>query len=330
MARVSLVTVIVLVLVGIILILIVDLHSKSTTARQFRERFGSIDDPDHVSRNGSIVVYNRVPKTGSTAFTHLLYDLAKVNEIYVIHVNTTVPKQNAAIMSIQDQNCLRQNITHWDIRPAFYHGHFAYTQIQDVLWVNIVRNPFDRLVSNYYFLRYGDNFRKGLLRSKNGDNTTFNDCVTNETSKDCSISKMWLQIPYFCGQFASCWEPGSQWALDRAKQNVLEHYFLVGTTENLSQFVEMLQLLIPDVFKGSVARFGEQQRIRQTIHKDQVTDETKAKLSNTRIWRMEFDFYNFIVKNFNLVYTRAITNEKLTPKNFFYEKVYGPNGKILK
>ncbi|CAG5108731.1 Oidioi.mRNA.OKI2018_I69.chr1.g3927.t1.cds [Oikopleura dioica] len=110
-------------------------------------------------------------------------------------------------------------------------------------------NPFDRLVSNYYFLRYGDNFRKGLLRSKNGDTTTFNECAKKESSKDCSIQKMWIQIPYFCGQVAACWEPGSQWALDRAKQNVLEHYFLVGKTENLIEFVELLENEIPAVFK---------------------------------------------------------------------------------
>ena len=58
-----------------------------------------------------------------------------------------------------------------------------------------------------------------------------------------------FKIPYFCGQVAACWEPGSQWALDRAKQNVLEHYFLVGTTENLSQFVEVLENEIPAIFK---------------------------------------------------------------------------------
>jgi len=339
MARFSPVTGLIVFLVVLVFLLIIDLHSKSSTARSLKDRFSfseTSNNPSSLAKefinslDNPIVVYNRVPKTASTAFTHLLYDLTQENSIYVIHVNTTVPKQNAAIMSLQDKMLLRQNITTWGLTPAFYHGHFAFFDVPNVFWINLIRNPFDRLVSNYYFLRYGDNFRKGLLRSKNGDTTTFNECVEKESSKDCSIQKMWIQIPYFCGQVAACWEPGSQWALDRAKQNVLEHYFLVGTTENLSQFVEVLENEIPAIFEGSYEKFQKQDPIRKTIHKDEITEETKAKLSNTRIWRMEFDFYNFIVKNFNLIYTRSITDGKLTKKNFFYEKIYGPSGKIVK
>jgi len=339
MARFSPVTGLIVFLVVLVFLLIIDLHSKSSTARSLKDRFSfseTSNNPSSLAKefinslDNPIVVYNRVPKTASTAFTHLLYDLTQENSIYVIHVNTTVPKQNAAIMSLQDKMLLRQNITTWGLTPAFYHGHFAFFDVPNVFWINLIRNPFDRLVSNYYFLRYGDNFRKGLLRSKNGDTTTFNECVEKESSKDCSIQKMWIQIPYFCGQVAACWEPGSQWALDRAKQNVLEHYFLVGTTENLSQFVEVLENEIPAIFEGSYEKFQKQDPIRKTIHKDEITEETKAKLSNTRIWRMEFDFYNFIVKNFNLIYTRSITDGKLTKKNFFYEKIYGPSGNIVK
>ena len=58
-----------------------------------------------------------------------------------------------------------------------------------------------------------------------------------------------MQIPYFCGQFSACWEPGSQWALDRAKENVVQNYFVVGTTEKLPKFVQMLELHLPRIFK---------------------------------------------------------------------------------
>jgi hypothetical protein len=45
---------------------------------------------------------------------------------------------------------------------------------------------------------------------------------------------------------------------------------------------------------------------------------------------MEYDFYHFVEKNFEMMFTRAIENDKLKDKGYFYEKIYGPNGKIVK
>ena len=84
-----------------------------------------------------------------------------------------------------------------------------------------------------------------------GDLTTFDECVKSSLSKDCSISKMWMQIPYFCGQLAPCWDTGSQWALERAKSNLVNEYFLVGMNEQMGQFVEMLEVHVPHIFKVS-------------------------------------------------------------------------------
>ena len=60
---------------------------------------------------------------------------------------------------------------------------------------------------------------------------------------------MWLQIPFFCGQASPCWEEGSNWALQQAKYNLLNEYFLVGLNEQMEKFIQLLDYQLPHVFK---------------------------------------------------------------------------------
>jgi len=47
-------------------------------------RGGSEDDLEDI-----VVIYNRVPKTASTSFMGLVYDLCKQNKYHVLHINVT-------------------------------------------------------------------------------------------------------------------------------------------------------------------------------------------------------------------------------------------------
>lgn len=94
---------------------LVQAHPES---RQFFSKTVLNEDDDMV------VIYNRVPKTGSTSFVGVAYDLCKKNHFKVLHINITA---NMHVMSLSNQYKFAQNVTRWqEVKPALYHGHMAF------------------------------------------------------------------------------------------------------------------------------------------------------------------------------------------------------------
>uniref|UniRef100_A0A914YBM0 Sulfotransferase n=1 Tax=Panagrolaimus superbus TaxID=310955 RepID=A0A914YBM0_9BILA len=122
------------------------------------------------------------------------------------------------------------------------------------IYINLIREPLERLLSHYYFLRYGDNYRVGLKRSKAGHNETFDECI-EMGGKDCDMKQMWIQIPYFCGTAAFCSEPGNEMALKQAKWNLVNRYLVVGLNERMEDLIAVLEKLLPNFFKGAFGHF---------------------------------------------------------------------------
>lgn len=44
---------------------------------------------------------------------------------------------------------------------------------------------------------------------------------------------------------------GSRWALEQAKYNLINEYFLVGVTEELEDFIMLLEATLPRFFRGA-------------------------------------------------------------------------------
>ncbi|KAK3560814.1 hypothetical protein QTP86_019494 [Hemibagrus guttatus] len=295
-----------------------------------RTQEGMRESREH-SENDMVVIYNRVPKTASTSFTNLAYDLCSRNHYHVLHINTS---KNNPVMSLQDQVRFVKNVTMWkEMKPALYHGHVSFLDfskfgvMKKPIYINIVRDPIERLVSYYYFLRFGDDYRPGLKRRKQGDKKTFDECVAAGGS-DCAPEKLWLQIPFFCGHYSECWNIGSRWALEQAKYNLINEYLLVGVTEELEDFVMMLEAALPRFFRGAtdLYRTGKKSHLRKTSEKKPPTKESIARLQQSAIWKLENEFYEFALEQFQFVRAHGVREKDgelyLLPQNYFYEKIY--------
>jgi len=264
--------------------------------------------------DGLLILYNRIPKTGSTSFMSVLYKLHHQNQFALTFVNVSSSNHRFTFI---DQYKFARNITYWySFKPALFHGHFPFMNFRQLgmkppIYINMIREPLERLVSHYYFIRYGDTYLPNKVRQHQGDSTTFDECVKQESSQ-CSPKKLWLQIPYFCGSDVECWEPGNKQALRRAKANVMNNYFLVGTTDNMEKFIELLEYTLPSIFKDSTKLYSANGgvHIRKTKVKKPLLPETIQYFKNDRVWKMENEFFLFVAKRFNVIYDFTLQSKK--------------------
>ncbi|EDW27293.1 GL21106 [Drosophila persimilis] len=239
-----------------------------------------------------VVLYNRVPKTGSTSFVNIAYDLCKLNKYHVLHINVTA---NMHVLSLPNQIAFVRNVSKWhEMKPALYHGHMAFL---DFSKFQIAHKPI-------YI------------------NLTFDECVVQK-QPDCDPKNMWLQIPFFCGHAAECWEPGSDWALDQAKRNLVNEYFLVGVTEQMYEFVDLLERSLPRIFHGFREHYqtSNKSHLRVTSSKLPPSESTIKSIQKTKIWQMENDLYEFALAQFEFNKKKLMQPDNKHLQKFMYEKI---------
>lgn len=74
-------------------------HQVAEVEQRHNEDTGRESSPP-ADKDDVVIIYNRVPKTASTSFTNIAYDLCGENRFHVLHINTT---KNNPVMSLQDQ-----------------------------------------------------------------------------------------------------------------------------------------------------------------------------------------------------------------------------------
>lgn len=98
----------------------IDIRDGAQGALEITRDNGILDDV--------VVIYNRVPKTASTSFVGLVYDLCKQNKYHVLHINVTnnmhtltLSNQVLCLLYTQKNSCLLTTSSFYIMTKEIYH-----------------------------------------------------------------------------------------------------------------------------------------------------------------------------------------------------------------
>ncbi|CAH1267882.1 UST [Branchiostoma lanceolatum] len=257
------------------------------------------------------VFYNRLPKCGSTSVKMLIRELKKRNGFKFFE------DKDYEIQVLRGRN-LRQFAQMVDRlpTPSIYDKHIFYVDfhqfgLQQPMYINLVRDPLEQRISDYYYMRFGrlgDN-QTAQQRQRRTDEEraqTFDECVFNNLWEcNASGAKGFLMTQFFCGQHSICMEP-SQMAVERAKENIRRHYAVVGVLEEFSSFLKVLEVVMPQFFRGAqdTWREIESQQMEHQKTAKKIPPSGKARDIMRQRLHLDYQVYDFIKERFHMQKTQ--------------------------
>ena len=312
---------------------------------ELRPTMREIEEDDPRFRvNEKLLFYNRVPKCGSTTMKTVLKSLAKFhpdkNPYYMIDDVEAGRKNYLENQEIMNQfisnvtqkaktchklkrkfeipeNLRRNHVSIPPIQALLYVRHVHYLDFQlfekrDPIYINIMRDPVEHWISNYYYLR------KGMVKTKDQSEEiqkkwdhheiideeergiSIEDCIKNQLP---TCAKIYSDlIPYFCGNYDWC-RKRNQKALETAKNHIFKKYAVVGILEDLSASFTMFEKIMPRFFRGIVYQYtnlnDKLMEKTKTFDKKEESDFVKNYLRERL--QPEIELYEFIKE---LLYSR--------------------------
>ncbi|XP_073527496.1 uronyl 2-sulfotransferase isoform X3 [Phyllobates terribilis] len=251
----------------------------------------------------SQVVYNRVGKCGSRTVVLLLRMLSEKHGFNLvtsdIHNKTRLTKSEQRrvlagrsdgglhwMMEKSENEGLHLETSPMELiknistaeQPYLFTRHvhflnFSRFGAEQPVYINIIRDPVNRFLSNYFFRRFGDwrGEQNHMIRTPG----------MKEEERD----------------------PG-EWALERAKQNVKENFLLVGILEELEDVLLLLERFLPHYFKDvmSIYKNPDHRKLGNlTVTVKKTFPSPNALQVLYQRMKYEYEFYNYVKEQFHLV-----------------------------
>ena len=218
------------------------------------------------SSNGfSTLIYNRVPKCGSTTMKQLLLhlkgtkarprfvynDICYPKEPHWIRFNTKNEKKD-----VQDFKRYTSKVRQTQKVLYVRHTYFVDDMKPNVYkYINMVKHPVDQFISWFYYERHGwvdtplapawtHDVEKGTR------NLTIQECISGSFESCKNPSKHSEFFGYFCGHHDFCFEAGSEEALQQSRQNIESKFIAIGLTSEFENSLKLYETVLPKWFEG--------------------------------------------------------------------------------
>jgi len=283
-----------------------------STAHEAAEYYGKLD-PFELNNTRKAVketlFFNRVPKVGSQTTMELMKSLSKRNNFHY-HKDRT-QKVETIKLSNSEEKWL-SNLLDFFSPPSVYVKHVCFVNFTKYnlpmpIYVNMVRDPVERVISWYYYVRAPWYFveRKRAfpdlpLPNSNWLRKDYETCV-RRGDKECQYPEgderedFGQLTEFFCGQEDECTGFNTEIAMRKAKENVERHYAVVGVLEELNKTLTVLEHYVPRFFKGALDVYWKEinvfSKINRNIYKPPVLEEVKDIVRKN--FTRELEFFDF-------------------------------------
>ena len=273
----------------------------------------------------NVLVYNRIPKSGSTMMLGLLYSLAQSLGYLVLRgryhsYRYWTNNDRVGLGYFLEQAASRARTVYVQHQ---YFVNFTENRQRQPIYINMMRDPVDHLVSSY------DYKRTVILQHRGPGNMTrqeveimsqpLEQCVverrlecvyygytvhTNKTEQ-LGFRQSWSPtylypsdvLLYFCGHHPDCSKLGSPTALQIAKSNVEDNFAVVGVLEHLEESLAVMEHKLPQFFSGLTEEYRRQADKTKIVNKNliksrPISEEARAVLRQRL--RNEYELYEFV------------------------------------
>ncbi|KAH8408064.1 hypothetical protein KR222_008435, partial [Zaprionus bogoriensis] len=256
------------------------------------------------------ILFNRLEKVGSQSMTKLLGQLGKLHGFTAYR--NEIPPTKKILKTWSEETTFAEELMELE-EPGAYVEHmnwinFTAHEFPRPIYINLVRNPIQKVISAYYYKRHPVIYANSLLRNPNKPtqkkeffDRSFNECVRQRIAPDCvfdphsQFNGDWRRFAmHFCGNQEVCANFNSEIAVKLAKSHVEREYAVVGSWEDTNITLAVLEAYIPRFFADATKIYYsnlENFMINSTPHDKHLDEDVEAYLRQQ--FAYELELYNF-------------------------------------